>query len=165
MIIGIGGSSNAGKSNLAALIAEACSPRKVAIFSQDDYVYPEQALPRIRDHIDWEHPDTIDFDRFRSDLESAAHENDLVIAEGLFLFCRPELNKVFDKMIYVGLQKETFHKRKSADLRWGREPEWYIDHIWSRHKQYGKPPDGNDLLMLQGEEEWPLDRILAFLNI
>ena len=68
-------------------------------------------------------------------------------------------------MIYVDLQEETFHKRKSTDLRWGREPEWYIDHIWKRHTQYGKPPEGNDLLMLQGEEEWPLDRILAFLNI
>ena len=164
MTIGIAGPSNAGKSGLAQAIALEFDSVGAVVLCQDDYVFPEDLLPRIRDRIDWELPGTIDFDRLKSDIREAGTHSGLVIAEGFLLFCRHDLNILFDKMIFVEISESVFRKRKADDRRWGQEPAWYVDHIWNSFLDYGQPPGGHDILFLRGEEPWPMNRILDFLN-
>jgi len=164
MIIAIGGPSNAGKSSLAKLILREYGDKKVVILCQDDFVYPENKLSRIREHIDWENPDTINFSLLQSCLLEESTDNDLVIVEGFMIFNNLKINSIYDKMIFIEIQEETFRRRKIKDLRWGREPDWYISHIWRQYQIYGQPPNEVPVLFLQGEYDWPIKNILEFLN-
>ena len=164
MIIAIGGPSNSGKSRLALEMIHAIGPERSVAVCLDDFVFPENQLPRIKDHVDWETPDTIDYSKFQRELLDASRTNEYVIAEGFLIYANKELIPLFDKMIFINLEQKTFKKRKAKDLRWGKEPEWYIDHIWRSYLDYGKPPANLKVLLLRGEEEWSMPRILNFLN-
>ena len=48
------------------------------------------------------------------------------------------MNKLYDKTIFLKIDKETFLNRKKKDLRWGKEPDWYIEYIWENHLIYGQ---------------------------
>ena len=165
MIIGIGGVSNAGKSTLAKAIKDMYPNDKVRILCQDDFVKPHYELPKIHEHIDWETPETIDFDFYKSQIISSAKSSDIVIAEGLFAFWDKSVFDLYDKNIFVIISESTFRKRKNNDLRWGKEPEWYINHIWKSFLKYGKiPKELSDVLYVSGENKYYMDKIYLFLN-
>lgn len=164
MIIAIGGPSNSGKSRLALEITQAIGPERFVVMCLDNYVFPENELPRIKDHVDWETPDTIEYSRFQRELLVASRAYEYVIAEGFLIYANKELIPLFEKMIFITLERKTFKKRKADDLRWGKEPDWYIDHIWNSYLDYGKYPADENVLLLRGEEEWSMPRILNFLN-
>lgn len=164
MILAIGGPSNAGKSDLARLISESCDQYAVKMLCQDDFVYSKKKLTKIKDHIDWELPSSINFKKFKSDMLIAATKNDLVIVEGFMVFYNLELNELYNKRIFINIQESTFRSRKRKDLRWGREPEWYLTHIWKKYKEFGQAPKNTDVLHLDGENPWPIENILNFLN-
>lgn len=142
MLIGIGGVSRSGKSTLAEqLFAEAARQKRLAcILHQDAFVHPADQLPRIRDHIDWEVPETMDWVRLEERVAEACAQNDLVVVEGLFAFTHAPLTRQYDRGICMHIPRALFWQRKSVDLRWGREPAWYIEHIWTSYLQYGRPP-------------------------
>jgi len=141
MLIGIGGVSRSGKSTLAEqLFAEAQKHRSAYILHQDAFVRPRDELPRIRDHIDWELPATIDWIRLHNSIIQACAKKEVVIIEGLFAFAHAAINTQYDRGICMHIPRELFWQRKLMDTRWGREPDWYIEHIWQRHLQYGRPP-------------------------
>ncbi len=163
MVIGIGGVSTSGKSGLARQIASMLPHKKVAVLCMDDYCRPN--LPSIRDHVDWEHPSSIDYDRYYDAVLAANATNDVVVAEGIFAFHNERINALYDKTIFLSIDKETFLKRKSIDLRWGKEPEWYMEHIWESYLQYGiLPKEIKDSIMLNGSS-WSLTSIENQLGI
>ncbi len=166
MIIGIGGSSNSGKSALAETLASyfKLHNKKVVIFCQDDYTFPTPEIPKINGHTDWEIPESIDFDKLIDTVKSELSKNDIVIVEGHLIYSSPVLNKTFDKRIFVNIDKDTFFKRKRLDLRWGKEPEWYINHIWESFLKYGQPPD-NDIIFVDGTKEFDIQRIVSRLGM
>ena len=166
MIIGIGGISTGGKSWLAQKIKEHYRNEKtVSILCQDDYALPEEEIPLIKDHIDWEIPKSMDFDRFYRAIVKNARSSDVVVAEGIFVFHQPRFVELFDKMIYFTLKEETFLERKRKDLRWGREPDWYIDHIWRNHHIYREEKEVLDkMLVVPGEYPVDLKRILEYID-
>ena len=138
MIIGIGGSSNSGKSHLAQSIIENLKDIDAVHLCQDDYVKYSGYLTKYRGHIDWELPATIKFDEYFQAVLKAENENDIVIAEGLFAFYFEELYNLYSFKIFMTLSREIFFSRKRNDDRWGIEPYWYIEHIWNSHQKYGK---------------------------
>lgn len=142
--IGIGGVSRSGKSQLASEIGAFYQAQGlgVGIFSQDDFVLPIEQIPKIRDHIDWEIPESIDWIRWEKALGKAQLEYDVVLAEGLFVFLKESQQRFFDYRIFIQLPKEEFVRRKSKDLRWGLEPDWYIEYIWECFLKYGQMPEG-----------------------
>ena len=76
MIIGIGGVSNSGKSGLARLIGTLYDHKTISILCQDDFTKPN--LPYIKDHIDWELPETMDFELlYKTILKEAEKESAL----------------------------------------------------------------------------------------
>jgi uridine kinase len=164
-VIGIGGVSNSGKSKLAGLIKSHMPGKEVTIICQDDHVYPEHKIPRIRNHIDWEIPASIKFTAFKKSIQDAARISDLVIAEGLFCFYDPSVYDLYDKKIFIEIPKEIFYERKRKDKRWGKEPGWYIDHIWKSFLHYGKPEfEKNEFLIIDGSKQFDLVRILSFIG-
>lgn len=131
---------------------------KAIVLHQDEYVKAEKDIPMIQDHIDWEVPESIDWDTWQEAIELGLQQSNMVIAEGLLVFAHEGLNAKFDKAIYVQIPKEVFLERKRQDLRWGKEPEWYIDYIWNAHLEQGMPPSEMNILQVEGNK--PLDENL-----
>jgi len=165
MIIGIGGVSTAGKSSLAFQLRKYFSPKaKVKILCQDDFILPESEIPRIKGHIDWECPDSIDHDMYFQALQRERKVNEIIISEGLFAFNDERVGSLYDKRIFLMISRETFWKRKLADLRWGKEPEWYIEHIWNNYLKFGKiASERENVLRLHSDNKIDLEKVLKYL--
>ena len=140
MIIGIGGASRSGKTSLALSIQKNLEDQGQTsiVISQDTYIFDEKDIPKVRDRIDWEHPESIDFEGFKDAILHARATFSHVIAEGLFCFYDRDIVNLFDKKYFIDISKDTFLKRKSEDTRWGFEPAWYIEHIWKSYLKYGR---------------------------
>jgi nicotinamide/nicotinate riboside kinase len=165
MIIGIGGISTAGKSKLANRLKEYFSDKKVSVLCQDNYAMPTAQIPMINGHTNWEIPESLDFDKFYNLILEEKKSNDIVIAEGLFVFYEKRLLELFDKKIFMTISKETFLERKSIDLRWGKEPEWYMEHIWKSHHNYCSSVEARkDTFILSGENPIKFDKVIHFLE-
>ena len=166
-IIGIGGISRAGKSFLAKKMADfyTKSGVKVNILDQDNFVFPKEEIPRINGHIDWECPESIDFPLLYNLIHKSRKSNDVTIVEGILVFWNINLINLFDYKIFMTLPKDEFIKRKREDLRWGKEPEWYIEYIWKMHQKFGQLPKANPAdQILDGREVFNFDEILKTLN-
>lgn len=165
MIIGLGGISTAGKSKLSLWLQAYYSEKKICILCQDNFAQPTFRIPKINGHTDWEIPESIDFNKFYNKIVAAKKENDMVIAEGLFVFYEKRLLDIFNKKIYLTLSKATFLQRKSADLRWGNEPDWYKEHIWNSHHNCSLLLNKNaELNILSGENPVETSALINYLN-
>lgn len=165
-VIGIGGISRSGKSFLAEALCREISRLKGSscrILHQDEFTRAEQNLPVIRGHIDWEIPSSIDFDRLKSEIESHRNKFAFIIVEGLLVFADPDLNQLFNKRLFIDLEKDEFAVRKKEDLRWGPEPDWYIEHIWNAHKHYGQLPIASECLRINGNDAFQMGKITEYI--
>jgi nicotinamide/nicotinate riboside kinase len=165
MVIGIGGISTAGKSKLANRLEEYFSDKKVSVLCQDNYAKPTAQIPKINGHTNWEIPESLDFGKFYNLILEEKKSNDIVIAEGLFVFYEERLVELFDKKIFMAISKETFLDRKTIDLRWGKEPEWYMEHIWNSHHNYCNFVDARqNTFILSGENPVKFDEVIHYLE-
>jgi nicotinamide/nicotinate riboside kinase len=167
MIIGIGGISRSGKSFLAQKLKVEFNRKnmKTIILEQDVFVLPEQSIPMIRDHIDWEIPESIDWIRLKETITHHVKENEVVIVEGLMVFWDNNLSKMYDRRILINLDRDSFMARKKRDLRWGLEPDWYIEHIWNSFLIYGQMPEPSDLdIIIDGAREIDISKIFASIR-
>ncbi len=163
-IIAIGGVSRAGKSFLADRLATQLGRDSVRILCQDDFVLPVGQIPMVRDHIDWETPASIDFNRLRQTL-AASGAFAWVIVEGLLVFSDPQLFRTYDFTIFIDIPKDLFLTRKATDLRWGAEPDWYIEYIWESFLDHGQFPAGRDPdLRLDGSQDFDVELIADLLK-
>lgn len=153
MLIGIGGVSRSGKTKFSRKISKWLRDQghRAIVFHQDDFVKPDNEIPMIKDHIDWEVPESIDWPHWNDTVQQALGQYDAVVAEGLFAFWEQDSKLVFDRNILVEVSEEVFLARKREDLRWGKEPEWFIQHIWDNYLIYGKP-NPFDGLVVSGEK-------------
>ena len=142
VIVGIGGISRSGKSSLARELQKLFEEngKTVEVLQQDKFVFPECLIPKINDHVDWERPESIDIQGFIRALKESSRINDVTIAEGLMVYWNPEVLNLFTCRIFIKLDKEEFFRRKQTDLRWGKEPDWYVEYIWDSYLKYGKFP-------------------------
>jgi uridine kinase len=152
MIIGIGGVSRAGKTTLAYKIREWLSQNDMILLHQDNFIQPLDKMPHVNDHIDWEHPGSLDFDALLKSISENKGIHKYVVVEGLMAFWNPKILALMDKKIYIRISKESFFSRKTIDKRWEKEPQWYLEHIWNSHFVYGLLPHGEaNVLQLDGE--------------
>ena len=167
MVIGIGGCSNAGKSALADQIIEKLKGKSATIVCQDDYTLDEDQIPNHYEHTDWEIPESINIENYIADVKEAISNNDIVICEGLFPFYWDELNELYDRQIYLELDKNEFLLRKEMDDRWGEEPRWYMRHIWDNHQIYGKIKNKTeeDIYINANHGVFDIDEIIKQLDL
>ncbi|PIQ34602.1 MAG: hypothetical protein COW63_03480 [Bacteroidetes bacterium CG18_big_fil_WC_8_21_14_2_50_41_14] len=152
MVIGIGGVSNAGKSTLARNLKKVFHEVDVVSLCQDDFAFPTSEIPKINGHTDWECTYSIDFDRFYKEALRQINLHELVILEGIFAFQDERLNKLMDVKLFLALSKEEFLSRKNKDIRWGKEPDWYVEHIWDSHQKYCRQHPFENTIMLQADK-------------
>jgi nicotinamide/nicotinate riboside kinase len=166
MIIGIAGVSRSGKTSLSDLIQKKLIMKgeMTIVLHQDDYVMPEKDIPKIRHRIDWECPQSIDFQCFRSEILEAKKHCEHVITEGLLNFWDNEISLLFDKKIFVEISKQTFLERRQKEKRWGFEPKWFYEHVWQSYLKYGKNGLDETTIMLSGEADFDLDKVLHGLK-
>ena len=140
MIIGIGGVSRSGKTTRALELKTTYEQqgKTVAVLHQDDFTQPKRLIPRIRYKIDWEHPGSMDFRRFEKEILAAQEKFDIVIAEGILVFYDPAVNALFDERILMEIDRDTFMERRAKEIRWGREPRWYLEYVWESYLRWGK---------------------------
>lgn len=163
LCIGIGGVSRSGKTLLAAYLNHVISDS--IIINQDTYIPEESEIPQINGHTDWERPEAIDWQKLKLAIDTAWQEGKTVIVEGLLAFNNNTINRLYSKKIFIELSRKEFISRKKLDLRWGLEPDWYIDHIWESYLKYGKiHQELNDVLILSGEQDFDFDKILQYIK-
>lgn len=166
MIIGIGGVSRAGKTTLAYKIRDWYNSKDLVILHQDNFIQPLDKMPLIKDHIDWEHPASLDFNALLSSINEKKTTNQIIIVEGLMAFWDRRILAAMDKKIYIRISKDAFFSRKTLDKRWEKEPQWYLEHIWNNHFVYGLLPSGeSNVLQLDGESCCVDDIAKQFLRI
>ncbi|MDH5608287.1 MAG: AAA family ATPase [Cyclobacteriaceae bacterium] len=143
-IIGIGGVSRSGKTTLAHQLKAYMedSGLSVRVLCQDDFVLAEDDLPYVGEHVDWETPESMDWDALLRALIRSSEACDICIVEGIFAFHCKRINDYYTITVNLELEKEVFLERKKQDLRWGAEPDWYIAHIWKSHLKYRQIPAG-----------------------
>lgn len=135
MLILIGGISRSGKTTLALKLQAEQYPNAV-VLHQDQYIQPQALMPTIRDRIDWEHPASIHWSKWKSDILRHLSNNETLIAEGIFAFADADVNGWAVQKHLLSIDEVTFRQRKAEDHRWGYEPPWYIDHIWKSGLTY-----------------------------
>lgn len=163
LCIGIGGVSRSGKTFLADLMQTVIAGS--VVIHQDVFIPPEAEIPAINGHIDWERPEAIDWDSFNTGITDALRSGKTVIAEGLMVFHNPEISLLYNKSIFIKISRETFFQRKQSDLRWGNEPDWYINHIWDSYLNFGQiPSQMKDILLIDGEKDFELPTIRNYLQ-
>ena len=154
MIIGIGGVSRSGKSDLAQKLCGYLGKEKCAVLDLDDFVLPQALLPEIKGRIDWESPETINWALVFQIIEE--NQKEYLIIEGIFAFSNPYLVDKYDLKIIIRIPKELFIERRKKETRWGPEPRWYIEHVWETHEKSGiSGPLDASFVLLDGSH--PID--------
>lgn len=163
MIIGIGGCSRSGKTTLAeALVWHYRNLNKTAVaLHQDGFVHRMLAIPLVADRTDWESPASIDFDKLISAINFYERHFDVVVVEGLFAFANAALLPLYEHTFFVEIAKTTFQNRRTNNERWGPEPLWYVEHVWSSFLKYGQPPAFT--VHLSGENPFDVAAVAAYL--
>ncbi|MEM6802571.1 MAG: hypothetical protein AAF696_14275 [Bacteroidota bacterium] len=164
MIIAIGGLSRSGKSKLSKRVKRMFKDKNPILLHQDEFVKAEANIPLIRDHIDWEIPASIDLPAWKAAVEKGKAAHEVLILEGLFAFAFSELNAIYDKSILVEIPKEIFLQRKREDLRWGKEPEWYIQYIWEAYHRHGLPPKNLAVFRVHGNQRLDEEALWKYLS-
>ena len=164
MKIGIGGVSRAGKTTLAKKIINRFPDKKRVILHQDDYINAGYDIPQIKERINWEVPESIDFLRLKYDFKWLSEHVEIVILEGIFAFFDDELNRLYDVKLFVDIGYKDFINRKLLDKRWGYEPLWYIHHIWDSYQEHRKEIlKMNDIIVLDENKMTNIDKLLTGL--
>lgn len=157
-LIAIGGVSRSGKSSLALKLSTAM-PNSI-VLHQDDFVKSAAQIPQINGRTDWEHPDSIDWPVWIDSVRKALITYDYVITEGLFAFFDASINSQTHKAIYLSIDKSTFLERRRKETRWGYEPEWFIEHVWEAHWQWGLAPENLVITKMSSPNEEELEQFL-----
>ena len=162
ILIGIGGVSRSGKTFLAQQLEIALTAQNhtTLVIHQDQCVFKESELPLIKGKPDWEHPVSIDWIGLKELISEGLKSYDIVIVEGLLAFNDPELVELMSHKIFLEISKRLFVARKRKDLRWGLEPDWYIEHIWESYLRSGRPTLGKEYFCLNGARPCDLTLLL-----
>ncbi len=165
-VIGIGGGSGSGKSELAQRLRARLHPLRVRVINQDAYFLPASALPTHRARRsgrvwpDHNHPDSFDFARLRTDLRAARQgDADVVIVEGILALHDPALRALMDLRVFVDCEADERVLRRllrnvAAGCDFAEACEFYLDSVRYRHREFCEPTRAHaDLILPAGRDE------------
>ncbi|MBI4117465.1 MAG: hypothetical protein HY453_00055 [Parcubacteria group bacterium] len=163
MIVAFAGTFGVGKSTAAIALKKKYSD-DFAIIHMDDYQREEESVPTWEGMPNWEHPDAFDVEKLKSDLHdlkqgksvmiAAKNEHDnseylmskkrknitvepgrIVVIEGDFALCFPEVNKMFDVKIFF----DALHELKVARHRKFVDYSYVENILIPMHKKFVLP--------------------------
>jgi uridine kinase len=170
LILGIAGGSGSGKTTIALRIADALAPARVACVDMDAYYRhrPELTLDERR-HLNWDHPDALDFGLFAADMDALARGEavdkpmydyathlrrsevervgpaDVVIVDGILLFTEPAIRARLDVKAFVDADAdERLIRRLNRDVAERGRPldevvTQYLTTVKPMHLQFVEP--------------------------
>ena len=156
--VGISGGSCSGKTWLARRLQENLG-KEAALLSLDDFYLDRSHLSRgRRARLNFDHPRAIDWDRFESVLgrfaqgleaavprynfETHSRETEepllapkpVLLVEGLWLFRRPSVRRLFQQKIFLRLPGRVCEGRRvERDIRERGRTEQQVKEQWMRH--------------------------------
>lgn len=170
LIIGIAGGTGSGKSTVARRVAESLTNTSVAFIDMDAYYKNYVQLPiEQRRKINWDHPDSIDWELLESQLRQLAAGQsiekpvydyvqhlrssqhtpippaDVVVIDGLLLFVEEAVRDLCDVKVFVDADADIrLIRRIRRDMsRRGRPLEeildQYIKTVQPMHLQFVEP--------------------------
>lgn len=149
-IVAVAGGTCGGKSTLTEslgnIFSAACDTK---VLNMDSYFKenpPTTVAPITRKtYVEHNHPDTLDLDRLKADLEAACNsECDLILIEGLFALYFDWIREKADLKIFVDLASDArLVRRIKKHMGWGETYEQvtdrYIDTVRFRHDELIEP--------------------------
>lgn len=170
LILGIAGGTGSGKTTIAQRVAGALAPARVACVDMDAYYKhrPELTLDERR-HLNWDHPDALDFDLFAAQLDALARGEavdkpvydyathlrrpetervgpaDVVIVDGILLFTDAAIRDRLDVKAFVDADAdERLIRRLSRDVAERGRPldeivNQYLSTVKPMHLQFVEP--------------------------
>lgn len=162
LIIGIAGGTGSGKTTVVNQIMSELPENEVGLISQDSYYKDTSGLSyEERTKINFDHPQSIDFDLMVTHLKALRNGNSIqqpvysfkehnrtgktvltepkrvMIVEGILILTHPELRKIFDIKIYVHADSdERLIRRLKRDIA---ERGRNLDEILNRYQTTLKP--------------------------
>lgn len=142
VMIGIGGGSGSGKTSLARRLVEAAGPERLTVVEVDSYYRdPSSFSPLEREHLNFDHPDTIDWSyllenlemlragqpiempvydfetRNRADAVVTIDPTPVVVVEGIHTLSHAGLRELLDIKLFVDTDSDIrFIRRLRRDL-------------------------------------------------
>jgi uridine kinase len=175
LVIGIGGGSGAGKSTVAAHIADALRPRSVHVVNQDQFFKAPSAMPTYDSALhcsgqpDFNHPDSFERDEMVA-FCTGLSGHDVVIIEGILVLHFAELRSLMHLKCYVTIElEEMLVRRTERNLAAGyggsREEihEYNTLCVTKQHRRFNAPTASHADVLIpndNGRSE-DRDRIIA----
>lgn len=163
IFIGVAGGTGAGKSTLCTALMDTY-PEHIGLIQLDDYFKPADQVPQLKGHENWDHPDSLFFDKLTQDLIELASGHSVTIntknerlnpdykqtdqripvefqpkpimlIEGYLVLFDERIRNLLTTSIWLEVDHET---------RWGRRvhfkyPEYGRDVVLPMHKQFAEP--------------------------
>ncbi|MCE7996492.1 MAG: uridine kinase [Roseivirga sp.] len=169
-IIGITGGSGSGKTRFLETLLNGFSEEEVTCISQDDYYHPrEYQLVDENGELNFDRPESIDYEHFASDLRQLSEGKEVekqeytfnnpdvvpdviirkpapvILVEGIFIFHYPKITnlldlKIFvDAMDYIKLQRRLKRDREERGYDADDVLYKYENHIMPSYQKYIAP--------------------------
>ena len=170
LIIGIAGGSGSGKSTVARNVAELLTTSSVAFIDMDAYYknFPELSLDERR-RVNWDHPDTFDYDLLCRHLEALSERKaidkpeydfvshlrtprpthvepaDVIVIDGILLFVDERVRDLCDVKVFVDADADIrLIRRIERDTHDRARPldeiiEQYLSTVQPMHLQFVEP--------------------------
>jgi len=165
-IIGIAGGSGSGKTTLARHLVDKY-PDTIDMISLDKYKKVSENtanLPKVKGIIDWDHPDTNDWDKLLSDIETlqggtpvtieiwtlgddpqnpqykivksrTIYPRGILIIEGYLALWHKDLRKLYSRSYFLQIDQEARLQRRDRVVEAGYDKEIHIP----MHNEYVEP--------------------------
>ena len=177
--IGMGGGSAAGKSTLAAALAERLVPLRVEIIGQDRFFKRPEDMPKYYSGIHGDYrpaynePDSFKQEEMFAYCRGVAGGN-VVIFEGILVLWFAELRELMDFKIYIEADAdERIIRRIRRNMKtvddYDPITEYYLESVRGQHREYNAPTrEYADLIVPGGmaqteERERIVDNLCATL--
>lgn len=170
LIVGIAGGSGSGKTTVANVVMERLGPSHIAYLPHDAYYRGTADMPpEQRDAVNFDHPDSLEtsllvehirdlkdgrpvdlpvYDfatHLRTRQTKRIEPNQVILVEGILIFCDPTLRDLFDLKIFVDtdpdirfirrLQRDTMERGRSAES----VIRQYLDTVRPMHLKFVEP--------------------------
>lgn len=150
-VIGIAGGSASGKTTFTNLLLKELSVYNLQSFHTDFYY--KANLPKMisplsgKEYDDYNHPDSLDKDRYLADFIQACNRDDLdvIILDGYIIYYWPELRAKIDLKIFIELDAdERMYRRIKRNMRlfgWDQEEiaTYYLESARYQEQIYTLP--------------------------